>query len=256
MSRQIPDDLLAVIQGLAAKTTDNGCTEAEAESAARMLRKLLMRHQLSMFDVASSTLEEECTSENFDSEYEKMPAWQVTLALRIAEGFSCKVLFGQYLDITSKWAKQFGMRYRVRLIFVGVESDAQVACYFYPYLMDYLLKACEDKIAEHRIAGSYKTTYRDSFIKAAADTIKTRLLADIQEAIQIEGEHSKTGALVVVKHDLVASYYKQEYPDTQKFGYNSGKRSKLGVQDGKIAGQQANLSRPLGNSQSISGYLS
>src|SRR6478736_6180078 len=44
------DGLKTRIQGLRAKTTDNGCTEAEALSAAAKVAELLDRHDLSLTD--------------------------------------------------------------------------------------------------------------------------------------------------------------------------------------------------------------
>ena len=45
------DRLKTRIQGLRAKTTDNGCTEAEALSAAAKVAELLDRYDLSLTDV-------------------------------------------------------------------------------------------------------------------------------------------------------------------------------------------------------------
>src|SRR5438094_8219398 len=63
------DRLKTRIQGLRAKTTDNGCTEAEALAAAAKVAALLDRHDLSLTDVEISHAQ--CEQRAYETRHRK-----------------------------------------------------------------------------------------------------------------------------------------------------------------------------------------
>jgi hypothetical protein len=105
--------LLERIRNISARTTDNGCTEAEALVAAEMLAKLLSEHGLSMTDVEIG--EEKCQIEYLNTGRKTLHEvhW---CAASVAQFTDCKV-----------WAtRREGSR---TLAFFGLPGDVETAIY-------------------------------------------------------------------------------------------------------------------------------
>jgi hypothetical protein len=105
--------LLERIRNISARTTDNGCTEAEALAAAEMLAKLLSEHGLSMTDVEIG--EEKCQIGYLNTGRKTLHEvrWCGTA---VAEFTDCKV-----------WsARQEGSK---TIAFFGLPGDVETAIY-------------------------------------------------------------------------------------------------------------------------------
>lgn len=68
---------LELVRKLMVRTEDRGATKDEAEDAAAKIQHLLMRHDIDMAEVEEDTetrLKIEVTKDEYESEYNKMPA--------------------------------------------------------------------------------------------------------------------------------------------------------------------------------------
>ncbi len=108
------DKLRTRIQGLRAKTTDNGCTEAEAMSAAAKVADLLDRYDLSLADV--EIREALCERREYETHHNK----------RIPLG-DCIVAIANFCDC--RFWREKSPSGDARYVFFGLRSDIEVAHY-------------------------------------------------------------------------------------------------------------------------------
>lgn len=127
------DKLRTRIQGLRAKTTDNGCTEAEAMSAAAKVAELLDRYDLSLTDV--EIREALCERREYETHHNK----------RIPLG-DCIVAIAAFCDCRV-WREKSPTG-EARYVFFGLRSDIEAA----HYLTDLIESAVRFEL------GCYKTT--------------------------------------------------------------------------------------------------
>ena len=122
MTNENRDALLARIRAISARTTDNGCTEAEALAAASMLAKLLAEHGLSMTDVEIG--EERCGIEYLE-----------TGRRALHESSFCMVPIAELCDcrVWTCWTRQDeehlnGPRTK-KIAYFGLPGDVETAVY-------------------------------------------------------------------------------------------------------------------------------
>jgi hypothetical protein len=108
------DRLRARIQGLRAKTTDNGCTEAEALLAAAKVAELLDRHDLSLSDIELRYAP--CEQRAFETHRKKRIPLDHCVGA-IAAFCDCRVWREKNRDGTA------------RFVFFGLGADVEVAHY-------------------------------------------------------------------------------------------------------------------------------
>jgi hypothetical protein len=108
------DKLKARIQGLRSKTTENGCTEGEALSAAAKVAELLDRHDLSLSDI--ELRDAPCDRREYETSRKKrIPLDDCVVA--IARFCDCRV-----------WREKSPAG-EVRFVFFGHRPDVEVAHY-------------------------------------------------------------------------------------------------------------------------------
>ena len=108
------DRLKTRIQGLRSKTTDNGCTEAEALLAAAKVAELLDRHDLSLTDV--EIRDARCERREYET-YRKKRIPLDDCVGAIANFCDCRV-----------WREK-NQAGEARYVFFGLRSDIEVAHY-------------------------------------------------------------------------------------------------------------------------------
>ena len=108
------DKLRTRIQGLRAKTIDNGCTEGEALAAAAKVAELLDRHDLSLTDV--EIREAPCERREYETHRKKRIPLDDCIGA-IAEFCDCRV-----------WREK-NPAGEGRYVFFGLRSDVEVAHY-------------------------------------------------------------------------------------------------------------------------------
>lgn len=115
MTKDKKENWIRKIQGLLNKTTENGATEAEAQSAMLMAQKLMAKHGLDMADIDTEheKVEKEI-AEEYGNDDGRLSWWHSSLARVIADNFRC------YFFLRSGYK-------RTRVVFMGLKEDAEVA---------------------------------------------------------------------------------------------------------------------------------
>lgn len=116
------ENVIAKIKALFERTTENGCTEAEAIAAALAAQRLIVRHNVTDEEL-SERREDEPIVEVRSSEVSRN--WASELAQVIARSFRCKT----YLETRSR--KRSKMK---AYVFMGCETDATAAQVAFDYL--------------------------------------------------------------------------------------------------------------------------
>lgn len=131
------DKLKTRIQGLRAKTTDNGCTEAEAVSAAAKVAELLDRYDLSLTDVEiRSSL---CERRDYETHRNKrIPLGDCIGA--IAHFCDCRV-----------WREKTPTG-DARYVFFGLRSDIEAA----HYLAELIDSAVRSELGRYKTTAAYQ----------------------------------------------------------------------------------------------------
>lgn len=147
------------IKALLAKTTANGCTEAEAMAAAELAAKLMQRHQLEAADL-------EMTSGS-TAEKTIRTVWRVKLARAISTCTNTAVIF-----IRSPEGNE--------IRFVGCEPGPEIAL----YLRDICVRSIDEAVKQFKKSDFYKTRRKTStrrlavkdFTEAMVLRLRLRLL--------------------------------------------------------------------------------
>ena len=182
------EKLKARIQGLRAKTVDNGCTEEEALSAAAKVADLLDQYDLSLTDI--ELRDEPCERAEFETRRKvDLPLYACIPA--IAEFTDCKV-----------W-REMNQLGEYRFVFFGMKPDVAVA----HYLCDLIDTAMKTEVEQFKCTSEYlrhhygRRTISTSFLHGMATSI-ARKLRDMKA--QRDTAHKVTGRdLVVVKSATV-----------------------------------------------------
>lgn len=131
------EKLKARIQGLRAKTTDNGCTEAEALSAAAKVAELLDRYDLSLTDV--DILSSPCERRAYETRHKKRIPLEDCVGA-IAAFCDCRV-----------WREKTPTG-DTRYVFFGLPSDLEVA----HYLAELVDGAVRSELGRYKTSPSYQ----------------------------------------------------------------------------------------------------
>jgi hypothetical protein len=183
------DKLKARIQGLRAKTTDNGCTEGEALSAAAKVAELLNRYDLSLTDVeirdASCERLEYATHHN-----KRIPLGDCIGA--IAHFCDCRV-----------WREKSPTG-DARYVFFGLRSDIEVA----HYLTELIDGAVRFELGRYKTTTDYQRfRHQERHIANASFTLgMVASIADKLTAMKAGRDQANSAAgrdLVVLKSAVV-----------------------------------------------------
>jgi hypothetical protein len=131
------DKLRTRIQGLRAKTIDNGCTEGEALAAAGKVAELLDRHDLSLTDV--EIREAICERREYETLRKKRIPLDDCIGA-IAEFCDCRV-----------WREK-NQAGEGRYVFFGLRSDIEVA----HYLTELIDTAVRSELGRYKTGSDYR----------------------------------------------------------------------------------------------------
>jgi hypothetical protein len=218
----IPEALMELLQRLKAMTIENGCTPAEAENAACRLKAMLDKHQLSIADVGERKLGEEVirTEQKTVGDYVRIPAYIQNYAAAIADGYSCKLIVGG------------GRNGNFKMSFIGLQSDATVAAYFF----DTTLQAVIDESRKHGklrgLGGVDLRHYSEAFVAACGFAIAKRLKPPASDT-------SGMAALVPIKKEKIDEFCKEEFGRLSTVSLKT--RLNSGTRDGRVYGEQMPL---------------
>lgn len=183
------DKLRTRIQGLRAKTIDNGCTEGEAMAAAAKVAELLDRYDLSLTDV--EIREAPCEERIYETHLKKrIPLDECVGA--IAAFCDCRV-----------WREKNAAG-EARFVFFGLRSDVEVA----HYLAEVIDGAVRAELGRYKVSADYKRfRHQERHLANASFTLgMCASIADRLVAIKAERDkviRSNGRGLVVLKAAVV-----------------------------------------------------
>lgn len=147
------EKLRARIQGLRAKTTDNGCTEGEALSAAAKVAELLDRYDLSLTDVEIRSAS--CERRDYEPRHNKRIPLEDCIGA-IAQFCDCRV----WREKTSKGEPRY--------VFFGLPSDTEVA----HYLTELIDGAVRSELGRYKVSPGYQRfRHKDRHMANASFTL-------------------------------------------------------------------------------------
>lgn len=183
------DKLKARIQGLRAKTIDNGCTEGEALAAAAKVAELLDRYDLSLTDV--ELRDAPCERREYETHRKKRIPLDDCIGA-IADFCDCRV-----------WRERNSAG-EARYVFFGLRSDVEVA----HYLTDLIDTAVRTELGRYKITPDYRSFRHQerhvanaSFALGMVASIADKLMA--MKAARDEVNHRTGRDLVVLKAAIV-----------------------------------------------------
>src|SRR5436305_3716884 len=184
----------ARIRALAEKTTSNGCTEAEALSAAEMVGRLLERYALTMEQV--DLRETPCVElQVFAGGQRRRPIDGCVVA--IARFCDCKVWLTR---------SELGVAY----VFFGLETDAMLARYLFEVIASALrTEVVGFKQRNPRLRDVRLRRASDSFQHGMVARVAARLTATHAEReATVRAQRSTGTALILAKRQLVETAFR------------------------------------------------
>jgi hypothetical protein len=174
---------------LRSKTTDNGCTEAEALSAAAKVAELLDRYDLSLTDVELRAAP--CERREYENPRKKRVPLDGCIGA-IADFCDCRV-----------WREK-NRAGDVRYVFFGLSSDIEVA----HYLTELIDNAVRSEVGRYKISAGYRR-FRHQDRHVANSSFALGMVASIADKLtamkrERDAVNNGTGRdLVVIKASVV-----------------------------------------------------
>lgn len=228
----------ARIKALTEKTVSNGCTEAEAMSAAEMVGRLLERYALSMDEIDVRATQ--CVQREVPAGGQRRRPIDGCVPA-IARFCDCKV----WLDRAKALAD--GAPGEAQYAFFGFEPDAELAI----YLFGVIDGAVDTELARFRranraLAGTALRQASVSFQHGMVARVAARLAA-LHEAREASvGAQRSTGtALTIVKHGVVEEAFRQTQLRLVSRTTTTRRPIDAAYRHGWSAGEEVNLNRPV-----------
>ena len=218
------NSILVKIKSLLTKTTENGCTEAEALSAAEMVGKLMNDYDLTMSDL-------EFQSEEFVelkiSTKSKVASYMHNIVSAIASYTDCMLYFKRADVIT--------------YTFFGSKKDTQIAEYLYHLLNNSIKLELEnykksDSYKNSTINGRTKTT---SFSVGMGNRLNSRLFEMKNQFVY--SNNKMTDIVPVNKKSIVEKEFSKKDMNLKTERRKSTVNSSEAYLQGHIAGGKVNI---------------
>lgn len=224
------ESMLDKIRALMAKTTQNGCTEAEALAALAKARAMMDAYEVTEADLKLSR--EEAAILRKEPPGSRDPhKIKNYLGMAVAKFCDCEV-----------WRGADG------LVFCGLPSDARFAT----WLMDHLAAYVQHELAAHLIGCIAPKGDRRLVIKSFVIGCTTRIAKRINELCQQSKQQATSNghALVVIKNQAVAAKMAE-----LNLNLRAGRSSRPTIDPsayaaGQSAGNRATFARPVGGNGS------
>jgi hypothetical protein len=233
----------ARIKALTEKTVQNGCTEAEALSAAAMVGRLLERYALTMDEIEVRA--SRCVQIEVPLGCQKRRPIDGCVPA-IARFCDCKVWLSR--------ATKTGETAQPHYIFFGLETDAVLARYLY----EVIERAMATEVARFKAA---KPALRSVLLRRASASFQHGVAARVAaRLIEIRAEREAhmaaqrvTGtALILAKHQVVEDAFGETGVKLVSSSALGQRRLMSAYREGWAAGERVNLNRPVdGASQGV-----
>jgi len=232
----------ARIKALTEKTVANGCTEAEAISAAEMVGRLLERYALSMDEIEIRS--SRCVQREVPLGGKRRRPIDACVP-SIARFCDCKVWLAHATDKQDLPAEEFprGKRY----VFFGFETDADLATYLCS-VIDRAVGTETDnfKLTHPRLRAVRLRQGTASFQHGLAARVANRLDAMHEEReASVKAERSTGTALILAKHQVVDDAFRETKVRLVSVSAVGAQLDGKAYREGWAAGERVNLSRPV-----------
>jgi hypothetical protein len=234
----------ARIKALTEKTVANGCTEAEAMSAAEMVGRLLERYALSMDEI--EVREARCVQAEVAMGGRRRRPIDACVPA-IARFCDCKVWLTRGAqpkpdDDDFDWTQPDG-----RYVFFGFEIDTALATYLFAVINRAILtEAATFKQANPALRAVRLRRASASFQHGVAARVSARLDAmhHAREA-SVRAQRSTGTALILARHRVVEDAFRETNVRLVSMTAIGQRRIASAFRDGWAAGDRVNLSRPV-----------
>lgn len=252
------DDIKRRIMALAQKTTDRGCTEAEAFAAMAMVGRLLQSYNLTMdeCDVRKS----KCVTVHIPIKTKGRAPIDGCIN-SLAKLFSGRCWFARWHTVNGKRQVSYAffvqeqdkeaLEYLFKVIERAIETEAREFKRSQEYKNPNVPDWMEDLHSRERFSRKIKTKQTRSFQRGMADRVSERLDAMRREndAAMKAREQSTGTSLMVLKGQLIREEFEKEgiklrVVRSYRQAYHGGAYGA-----GQRAGDRVNLNRPLGRQQ-------
>ncbi|WP_158633763.1 DUF2786 domain-containing protein [Tautonia sociabilis] len=256
MSERPKEDVIDRVRRLLAKTEENGCTRAEAESAFRMASRIMAEHNIAMAEVEArdgrpddiSWLEDDVIDTGRWS-LEMNLAYGIVREFFFVEGFFVRRTAWAGEPARGRGEARRGQTPRKVLRFFGTATNVEAARFTFTALID----AFDRLFAEHRRASGCAASERRLFVSGVAQGFAEKM-RDERRAMEIErdlaaGRASGSTAIVLASvQERTVRAYKEAHPDMKKSRttFAAPRRSQSSLDAGYAAGRSLSLNRALG----------
>ncbi len=219
------DKLKTRLKALRAKTIANGCTEAEALSAAAKVAELLDRHDLSLSDL----------------DMRETPCVQIAVETNKKQRQPMSACVGAIADYCDcKAWREKDARGRIRYVFFGLPPNVEMARTIHEMIDAAMQAAWQDYVRKQRFirhGQDEKSAFLFGMAVSIADQLAT-MKADRDEALRVGSGRD----LVVVRHAVVEAAF-DTLGMTLREGGPSGKKLAAGAfEAGHAAGERVDVS--------------
>jgi hypothetical protein len=234
----------ARIKALTEKTVANGCTEAEAMSAAEMVGRLLERYALSMDEI--EVREARCVQAEVPMGGQRRRAIDACVPA-IARFCDCKVWLTRGArtmpdDDDFDWTQPGG-----RYVFFGFETDTALATYLFAVIDRAIMtEATAFKEANPALRAVRLRRASASFQHGMAARVSARLDAmhHAREA-SVRAQRSTGTALILARHRVVEDAFRETNVRLVSMHAIGQRRIASAFREGLRAGDRVNLGRPV-----------
>lgn len=232
----------ARIKALTEKTVTNGCTEAEAFSAAEMVGRLLERYALSMDEIeirASRCVQREVPLGG----KRRRPIDGCVPS--IARFCDCKVWLAHATDEQALAAGETARE--KRYVFFGFETDADLATYLFSVIDRAVVTETDNfKRAHPRLRSVRLRQGTASFQHGLVARVAARLDAMHEEReASVKAQRTTGTALILAKHQVVDDAFRESEVRLVSMNAVGTQVDSKAYREGWAAGDKVKLSRPI-----------
>lgn len=256
MSERPREGVIERIRGLLSKTEENGCSQAEAETAFKLASRIMAEHNIEMAEIEAGEGVPDDISW-LEDDVADMARWSLEQNLAygiVKEFFFIEGFFTRRMVDVGKPTYHGGKAYyeqkpRKSLRFFGTATNVEAAKFTFVALIDAFGRLFE----EYRRRSGCAPSERRLFIAGVAQGFSEKM-RDERRAMEIErditrGKASGSTAIVLAGvQERTVRAYKEAHPDMRKSraSFSAPKGSQSSLDAGYAAGRSLSLNRALG----------
>lgn len=226
------NSLLEKLRALMNKTTENGCTEAEAMAALDKVRALMDAYEVTDADLQLSKAEAAILHSD-PPDVRDPHKIKRHLGVAVAKFCDCKIWRGE----------------KERLHLCGFPSDVEFAVWLLDHLSDFVQAALVSYLIGRLDSKAERRKNIQSFVLGCTDRITRRLnqLREQSSAEQVVNSH----ALVVIKSAAIAEKMHELGIKLRSSSSRSSSFNRTALEAGQRAGDDASFGRPVSGAAAV-----